>query len=415
MKVTLRSLLLFLFVLLAFAAVARAESDEDLEDEDEETTTPAKQPPLFNQAPRPPPGQRRLDWSKFSWSDFQMEFYLLGGLVLVVVLQRAGQNKNAEIAKNWARATLPVWERNFSLIGDSGHSLIRDGPRDFLIYFSGRVHVKSIHGVLHLAARTDIIQRVVDLLKPKGACDKLTIRATLNKEESDPIIFAILPTSSAPEVVKERWDLNDFAIKRDLAGFPKQYYSLYTDSPEFAGILWDDANFKKAIWSSLGLDEQGNGQPLEKPLIERIILSDLPQEQPQKVEDLSECNKELEFVFRLPNLARLSQEEQASLMAQAELVLDTIDHVGQHGKLSAESRAKAKKLRQVAEEAILKATAEERKAELAKKKLQEKRARDEQVAKLSPEEQRRYEEKERKKAAKEAQKKALKKGKMIMK
>lgn len=57
---------------------------------------------------------------------------------------------------------------------------------------------------------------------------------------------------------------------------------------------------------------------------------------------------------------------------------------------------------------------EERKEELQAKKIQDKRARAEAATKLSPEEQRKFEEKERKREAKKAQSKMMKRGKLVM-
>ena len=104
------------------------------------------------------------------------------------------------------------------------------------------------------------------------------------------------------------------------------------------------------------------------------------------------------------------QESQNQL---TEFIMDLIDAVGQFGVLSADGRSRALRLRLNAEDVVRKSLEESRKEELAKRKFADKKAKLDQIAKLSPEEQRKFEEKERKKEFKKNQAKMSKRGKTV--
>jgi hypothetical protein len=46
----------------------------------------------------------------------------------------------------------------------------------------------------------------------------------LNDEESDGIVFAILPRLKAASITNNRWDLDNFAKPKDYPGFPKEVF-----------------------------------------------------------------------------------------------------------------------------------------------------------------------------------------------
>ena len=75
---------------------------------------------------------------------------------------------------------------------------------------------------------------------------------------------------------------------------------------------------------------------------------------------------------------------------------------------------KISRARRVAEDALMKASQEEIQASLFKKKAVEKKAREDARTKLSPEEARKAEERDKKKELKKSKAKMMKKGKAIM-
>jgi hypothetical protein len=69
---------------------------------------------------------------------------------------------------------LDTWNDNFSLVGDDrGFKLCEDGPRDYIMYGSGRLHCKYIYGMIHLAPRHDLIQWMIEYLSGRNLQDRV--------------------------------------------------------------------------------------------------------------------------------------------------------------------------------------------------------------------------------------------------
>ncbi|KAJ3275360.1 hypothetical protein HDV01_000652 [Terramyces sp. JEL0728] len=301
-------------------------------------------------------------------------------------------------------ANYDLWAQHFAHVGDNdGHKFVKDGPRDYIMYGSGRIYVEKVYGLIRLEPRHDWIEYFMDKLSIGKVYDKVTINCVLNSEESDDITFAILPRDSASSILKKRWDLDNFPKPRDLPGFPKQVYTLLTDAPEFTNLIWGLPSVKKALWGSVGKDENGDDVS-GYPVLEQISLSNLPPFKPEKLEDLKQP-KTLQLVFKIPELSAESLPLQS---IASQVAFDIVDTIGKHGRLSAEGKQKAKRLRTAAEQTILKQFEEERKRELADKKVAEKKQLLENIQKLSPESQRKAEEKLRKKEQKKQQAKKMK-------
>ncbi|KAI9014936.1 hypothetical protein BC832DRAFT_528230 [Gaertneriomyces semiglobifer] len=314
-----------------------------------------------------------------------MELLMFAGIIVYLISHFIAKSKNTAIARSWMRVTLPIWEHNFSHVGDDkGHKLLRDGPRDFLLYASGRVHVTSLYGFLHLKARYDVYQRLTDLIWSNNSYDKLTLTFTLKSSESHPFVFAVLARNLATTLVNSRFDLKEFCRSRDasLPNFPKSDYTVLTDAPEFATLLWEDPAIRDLLVAG-GLSDV--------PRIESIVLTDLPKEKPTKLQELENIPKTLTVTMRLPDLNNLKPQSIQTITAATETIMTLIDYIGQKGTFPAE-----------------------RKADLANKKFAEKKEKEDNLTKLSPEEQRKYEERERRKEMKRAAKKKMKKGKIVM-
>ncbi|KAI8918008.1 hypothetical protein BC831DRAFT_516334 [Entophlyctis helioformis] len=353
-----------------------------------------------------------LDLNTLKLIDLWFEALMVLAMAAYFVLFTFGKRTNRELARHWMRMTLPVWEANFAHVGSNeGHKLIRDGPRDYIFYASGRNYVKHVYGFVRLVSRQDPIQWLIDYAQKKDLYDKVTLKVTFDDKVADPFVLSILPFRTNNKIVKSRWDLNNFTKPRDLPGMPKDEYQLATDAPEFSNALWKNEKIRAMLFKSLGLSATGEGTPAKYPMIDEIIFSDLPKTKPETMEAL-QVPRTLTVVFRLPNVVKPTDEDVRTITELTEFVMELIDLVGEHGSFSNEGKAKVNKLRLGAVDTINKAQEEARKEELAKKKAAEKKARDEQVAKLSPEEQRKYEEKEKKRELKKSQSKLAKRGKM---
>ncbi|KAK5672146.1 Coiled-coil domain-containing protein 47 [Batrachochytrium dendrobatidis] len=346
--------------------------------------------------------------------DFWFELLMILIATLYASFYLIGKRANREIARGWMKGTFELWQMQFSHIGSNdGHKLIMDGPRDFIFYASGRTFVKHVYGYVHLVARHDLVQWLIDYYLGNDQYDKVTLTFTFNDKVADPFTFAILPKATGDSIKANRWDLNNFPKVRDLPGFPKSHYMIMTDAPEFAVAVWDDPAIRATIFKSIGLDENGNGDTLFKePLIDQIILTDLPTVKPETIEALKQP-RTLNMTYRIPNAQPPTKDMIDTMCQMNQLGFDLVDYVGQKGLLSIDGKSKIAKLRQAAEVVVLKSQEEARKEELADKKIKDKKLKEEQIYKLSVEEQRKYEEKERKREQKRKDAKMKKKSKSV--
>ncbi|KAI8590747.1 hypothetical protein BDZ88DRAFT_488029 [Geranomyces variabilis] len=444
MTALVRRLALAIFVVLALfaaisaAAAAVADYDEyEYEDDDADASAAAAATPSAagrfqsnltpeQQAAAAVGGARpAYKWTDVQLSSLKIEIALLATTLAYIISYFIGRRRNKSLVTNWYKLTADIWESNFAHIGDAGHRILRDGPHAYILSASGRVNVTNIYGRLRLASRYDWAQKLITLFTGKASgmsADRLTLTATLDGSESDGMTLAVVLKTLVRNLTDRRWDLGEFPKKkREMltsvrsGPFPSEQYTVLAEAPEFFNNVWEDPDVRRALWASLGLDADGKGNDAyEHPIIEQIVLTDLPSARPSKLADLESAPRTLTFVLRLPDLANLTAKDQAAIREACELFITFIDYIGQHGRVVPETKAKLVKARLASQQHILKAAEEERKEELAKKKAAEKRERDKAAAKLSPEEARKYEERERKKELKRAQSKKLKKGKVTM-
>ncbi|KAJ3010362.1 hypothetical protein HKX48_007447 [Thoreauomyces humboldtii] len=417
-----RSLALYVALGAASVVAKAASHNDDFDDDEEDDYLPGEVKsslPDASGAGAQVVEHPRYYWSDVTLADVKYEAIIMSALLTYVIAFFIVRTMNNRISRSWLTATKGVWDRNFSKVMDD---YVGEGPRSYVFYATGRQYVQNVYGRLRLAPRYDPFDMLWNLAlgSSSPSYDKMTLTATLNGEESDAMVLAIILKEHVKKVNANRWDVSEFPKKREVTSrvggtFPSQYTAL-ADAPEFINMLWEDADVRKGLWASLGLDSNGKGEAFTYPLIEQLILTDLPIEKPTKMEDLENVSKTLTMVLRLPTLNTLNDRESAALIDITEMFMTIIDYIGQFGlsTLQPETRSKITRVRQAASASILKAAEAERKEALAKKKFEEKRARDQEATKLSPEEQRKYEEKERKKLAKRNLAKQGKKGKMSL-
>jgi hypothetical protein len=115
----------------------------------------------------------------------------------------------------------------------------------------------------------------------------------------------------------------------------------------------------------------------------------------------------LRFVFRIPtDLDSASYKQVCDTLNR--FVIDTIDTIGSKAKLSQEGKQRSIRLRDAAISYILKQKEEDRKKELADKKIAEKKKQMDDLLNLPPELQRKAEEKLKKKELKKQMQKKMK-------
>lgn len=141
-----------------------------------------------------------------------------------------------------------------------------------------------------------------------------------------------------------------------------------------------------------------------------LIISDQPVREPE--EEITTPTRFLTVSLNVPTKdakAAKNPNIPSATTPILKAVMSLLDKVPQAAHFRPETRSKLRRARDDANKRFLKAKEAEREEALIKKRLEKKREEDARIAKLSPDEQRKHEERERKRDAKKAQKKMTKK------
>ncbi|KAJ3332279.1 Coiled-coil domain-containing protein 47 [Blyttiomyces sp. JEL0837] len=404
-------LLVLLAMLCLTVCVQRVAADsDDIVDEEpdvEDLEEPVWTPPVRSEsASKSKLNKNRpleiIDLNNLQITDFVLEICMLSGLIAYIGFHFYGRKLNQDVATQWMQSSMHIWEAQFAHVGDEKkYTLVRDGARDFIFYASGREFVDKVYGYIKLMSRWDLFTALAEYAIPNAQkTDIVEIEITLNST-IEGCVFAILNKNLAPNLIKARYDLQDFANARTHPRLPKNQYVMVTDAPEFAAVVMEDEDIVTALWASTGLSEKGEGEAFDVPLIESIILTDQVAELPNSIEEMRNFPKVLRATFLIP------PKEPTHAAALVKLLMNIVDLAG-YANFSAECKTKLRKIRVACEERILKKQEEARKEELAKLKLEAKKKEEEKVGKLSAAEQRKYEEKVKKQEMKKKMKKMTK-------
>ncbi|KAJ3211269.1 hypothetical protein HDU82_006256 [Entophlyctis luteolus] len=366
-------------------------------------------------------GVAGIAWSLVRVEDFSAELMGLAVLAVAIVLHFIARGKYQAKATAWMQGSVHIWQSNFAQFGDEkNYSLIRDGPYDFIFYASGRRYVKKVYGYIKLATGFDPIGYIFSnpymaQLHPHIVKSDTVVMDFHISEELPSIFFAIIAKDHYPNIKRKRYDVADFgslvkpgAITGGATLFPKDHYVVLADAPELAASY---PEILETLWATVGLDANGNGTAFPEPLIESIIITDQPKqaELPTTPDGLKSSPKMMHVTFKMPPQS-LPADAAASLSARmVQLVMDIVDYYGEL-RLSAEGINRIRKVRANAEDRIAKKLEEQRKKELKDLKYQAQKKKEEEIGKLSVEEQRKYNERKQK----AEMKKRVKSGKILM-
>ncbi|KAJ3233725.1 hypothetical protein HDU81_002047 [Chytriomyces hyalinus] len=359
-------------------------------------------------------GMAGIAWHLVKLSDFYYEIAAIIILAVVLAAHHAVRAVNQAVATSWMKDTIAIWQANFAHFGDDKHfSLIRDGPYDFIFYASGRVFVKKVYGFIKLVSRYDPIGFVVSnpyLATANSVKHDSVVMDFHIADELPRLFFAIIAKNQYPNIKRKRYDVADFgALAKLPASFPKEHYVVLTDAPELANAILSDTEIVNALWAAAGLEPLSKAEPtFFVPLLESLIITDQGRlaELPATPEELSSFPKMMHVSLKIEEGGAQHGNVAQKLV---QLVLDVLDHYGDI-ELSVEGHNKIKKTRLAAEEKILKRQEEIRKRELRDIKYQAEKRKEEEVGKMSAEQQRKFNEEKRKKELK----KKSKMGKIVM-
>ncbi|KAI9594411.1 hypothetical protein BDF19DRAFT_444730 [Syncephalis fuscata] len=316
--------------------------------------------------------------------DFYIELVLCSLLVLYVFIYQWGKHKNEQIAKTWIKYHLDLFASHFAHVGnDKGHILVKDGPADFLFYASGRIHCQYLRARLQMIPRHDPVALLIGFIRPQY--DRISIEVCMNEDEYDPVVFGVATASKVTAAYKYRYDLASFTRQVRTPLLPDNFYAL-TEHGDITTTILDD-NISEVIKS-------------HRDYFEEMYITDQPSKKPETV---TEIPPKLFFNFRLPSPAHME-----TIIGLHELVLYMIDHLPQVAHFRGPVKTKLLNTREVLTENIRKASEPSTEEAASKKRQEQRQLEQERLGKMTPEQQRKWEEKEHKRQLKKRQSKMIK-------
>ncbi|KAF8931261.1 hypothetical protein BGZ58_007732 [Dissophora ornata] len=314
---------------------------------------------------------------------FGYEFMYLSFILLILVTYWVGKRHNEVLAKTTMAVMLPLFRANFARVGDNGAELAIDAPHEYIIYLTGRRHVATVHGLIKMKPRQDLIRTLFTFFSTPVQ-DTCTLNVTMNPNEYSDGVFAIVPKTTGSTIRNKYYDLTTFTKAANQKTLDESLITL-TESNELSEAilpLVDEKLNQAAQW------------------LDYFVVSDQPSHKPEKL-PTEPCPKRVSLSFRLPN-ARNSRE----ILPLVEALIACLDGLPENCHVSSVIKTKIAKSREEASKEIGKKAQAEKARELEEKRLKEKR---DQEKNLSPEAQRKLAAKEERKAIKKRQKMVTKK------
>jgi hypothetical protein len=262
-----------------------------------------------------PTSTSTVPWTKWynvherhSLGDFKQEGIILGFLVLTVLVHLFGTGSNRKKAKSWISAHAPVLKKEFALVGFGGpqvpseqdslvlpESLLKEkSPQEFTTYASGRQNVAFLDVNLTLHKRYSPItmiaefamslffdsmptpaERVEAILYPFDGREALTVPGQLpgshelrkdTKSSYDGFVWAIVNKETMKQLRDDRYDVSLTGTK-DSPKLPN-WVTVMSESAEITDFLLTPELIK-------AIEQAGD-------LLEHLIITDQPVDQPQK-------------------------------------------------------------------------------------------------------------------------------------
>ncbi|KAF9959107.1 hypothetical protein BGZ65_000837 [Modicella reniformis] len=313
---------------------------------------------------------------------FGNEIMFLSFIVLILVTYFTGKRHNEVLAKTTMAVMLPLFRANFARVGDNGAELAIDAPHEYIIYLTGRRHVATVHGLIKMRPRQDLIRTIATFFSTPVP-DTCTLNVTMNPNEYDDGVFAVVPKSTGTTIREKYYDLTTYTKASSQRMLDSSLITL-TESNELTEVilpLISDKLNKAAQW------------------LDYFIVSDQPSHKPENLPTEPHA-KRISLSFRLPN-ANNARE----IVPLVEALITCLDGLPDDCHITALTKTKIIKAREDASKEIGKKAQVERARELEEKRVREKR---EQEKNLSPDAQRKLAAKEEKRAIKKRQKSSTK-------
>ncbi|KAJ2078365.1 hypothetical protein H4R24_004535, partial [Coemansia sp. RSA 988] len=320
---------------------------------------------------------------ELSLANYKMELLLVALAVGMVVNYFRGSRQNADIGRAWEAPISQVLHANFSLVGDGSQVLERDSASDMLIYASGRRHCRFAQGHLMLRARQDPVASLNDFIAKTD--EKLEIEVTMDDDTFSGFVFAAVPRRRAKAVGRDRYDVSTFTKLASNDKIPSRF-AIFSESADATAQVLDS-----------GLEQLLSDND---SLLEEIYITDCPSEKPETHQ--FKRDKKILATIRLP---APTNDGINRVRESLEFVFYLVDYIVEAIALRPESTRKLTKAREEAFKEYARQAEQEKQEALAKIVADRRRAELEEVDKMSPDQRRKWEEKERKRKLKKEQSK----------
>ncbi|GAA6019270.1 hypothetical protein JCM10207_005060 [Rhodosporidiobolus poonsookiae] len=346
-------------------------------------------------------------------SQMKMEGVMLAVLTTYLVATVLGRKANARRAKKWFAANEEVYRREFAGVGLGKDKLFAlDGGDEAVSYATGRRGVEYVWTKVRVGAH-DVVARlynigrsIADYSYDSGA-EKVVLDFKLAPPQATPgalFCFAVVKREILKSIRDDRWDLRTFTTTSEYPSLSPSLIAL-TESGDITSAMLKDPETGLAD----ALKEGAEG--LE--YFESLVITDMPVEEPSETKPTLPVNDfHLVLTLRLP-----PSSQSAATQPWIELACNIADMINGKPKLIPESAvSKLKKRRTDALNVLLKPLKEEeaerakeaKEDALALKRKMEADRRDAQMAKMSPAERVKFQQKEDEKQRKKDMRKQTK-------
>lgn len=339
------------------------------------------------------------------------------GLLLVgamLIMWYVGSSINAKKVKSWVATHKSIWDKQFRAMSPlTPKPPLTDGPSTHLLYFTGRRNLLSLHIIFNLKPRHNLLAYLYNfgysLVEPAheqeiGVEDQVVLDFTLGEGNlglsgEGPGVWAMVDRSGVlPVFRKERWDVT-FAKAVESPIIPQSHMVLQETADSTDYILKTP---------NVGLAEV-MAHPEVAQYVKSLLITDQPPNQPTRG-PLPPKHQSRHVILTL----RMPSPSNAHLHAPIiEAVFNIIDLLGKV-PVKPETTKKLRKIRQDVDAELAKEFEKRQKEDSGEteedKKVAKRKAEEARRKMLSPEEQRKLEEKDRKKALRKSQTKMTKRG-----
>eukprot|EP00386_Alphamonas_edax_P001248 GDKI01003659.1.p1 GENE.GDKI01003659.1~~GDKI01003659.1.p1 ORF type:complete len:398 (+),score=142.90 GDKI01003659.1:130-1323(+) len=383
-----------LLFLLSCFAIALVGAHELADDEDDEAPAvpqggaaaapaategaPSAPKPAGFQFPDKPEGP-------YGWA---MEIGAIGILVLYAVNYFMGGASNKKLATAWMKEVCETMEQNFARVGLKEAMMVQESNDEYKFYATGRINCSGVLATLNLQTRQDLLSRFI-LSQAFPKYDTCTLEIPL--DSLDPMVFALCRKRDTKNTHNTLNDVRAYCKQRTIAGLPANL-SVLSDTMEAAELLLPSHVVKALVQyepyvQMIHVSDQvgiGNTQPAAENADGKTEVAPV------------QCRKVLKFVMRLPS----TESKMAECVPLVRVAMQMIDLCA-NVRVSDKTRTAVQDMRRAFEQEMNRETEEERQEKMREKKAEKKRQQEEEFEKLTPEQQRKREEKDAKKALKQ--------------